>query len=172
MGYIIVTEERMPTIQVRTDDQTKNASAALFSQLGISMSEAINLFLRQSIMRGGIPFSLTVQEKPENNSEMMEDEALIDALKRYKSINGEANFDIAKIEPLLRAVEAIDSRKNIRMTLQEKAVKIRLNYKKSDYVLDYNFEEPDSVFILSRKNEKLVVKDCKLDKITETLELF
>ena len=57
----------MPTIQVRIDDQTKNASTALFEQLGITMSEAINLFLHQSIIRKGIPFALTVPDKHENN---------------------------------------------------------------------------------------------------------
>jgi hypothetical protein len=60
----------------------------------------------------------------------------------------------------------------MRITLQEKAVKVRLNYKGRDYVLDYNFEEPDSVFILSRKAGKLLIKDCKLGKVSETLELF
>jgi DNA-damage-inducible protein J len=50
----------MTTIQFRTDDQTKQNSAALFNQLGITMSEAINLFLRQAVLRGGLPFSLTV----------------------------------------------------------------------------------------------------------------
>ena len=35
----------MPTIQVRTDDQTKIDSTAIFDKLGITMSEAINLFL-------------------------------------------------------------------------------------------------------------------------------
>ncbi|MDR0451210.1 MAG: type II toxin-antitoxin system RelB/DinJ family antitoxin, partial [Treponema sp.] len=30
----------MPTIQFRTDDQTKAASTALFDRLGITMSEA------------------------------------------------------------------------------------------------------------------------------------
>jgi len=108
----------MPTIQVRIDDQTKKASTALFDQLGMSMSEAISLFLRQSIMRGGIPFTLTVPEKQKTNTE------------------------------------------------------VRLNFKGRDFVLDYNFEEPDSVFILSRRDGKLFVKDCDLANIRETMEHF
>ena len=162
----------MPTIQIRIDDQTKTASTALFDQLGITMSEAINLFLRQSIMRGGIPFTLTVPGRYETGSEILENEALIDALKRYKSVKGKADFDLAKTEPFIRIVETIDSAKNMRITLQEKAVKVRLNFKGNDFVLDYNFEEPDSVFILSRKSGKLVVKDCNLAEIPETLERF
>ena len=50
----------MPTIQFRTDDTTKIQSNELFKQLGITMSDAINMFLRQSILHGGLPFELKI----------------------------------------------------------------------------------------------------------------
>jgi len=37
---------------------------------------------------------------------------------------------MAKIEPFLRAFETVDPKKGMRMTLQEKAVKVRLNFKR------------------------------------------
>ena len=49
--------------------------------------------------------------------------------------------------------------------MSEKAVKARLNYRNIDFVIDYNFDEPDSVFIISRKNGKLIIKDCNLIEI-------
>ena len=162
----------MPTIQVRIDDKTKSASTALFNQLGITMSDAINLFLRQTIMRGGIPFTLTVPVKPETNTGVFENEAILDALKRFKTINNKTDFDIIKADPFFRAIESLDPDGNMRITLQENAVKARLNYKNREYVLDYNFEEPDSVFILTRKDGKLFVKDCNIAEISKTLELF
>jgi len=162
----------MPTIQVRTDDQTKTASAALFDRLGITMSEAINMFLRQAIMRGGIPFTLTVTDRKETGTEILENEILVDALKRYKFVNNKVDFDVAKIEPLFFALKTIGPEKNIRMTLQENAAKVRLSFKNRDYVLDYNFDEPDIVFILSREGGKLFLRDCNLASIGETLELF
>jgi DNA-damage-inducible protein J len=163
----------MPTIQVRTDDQTKNDSAALFDKLGISMSEAINLFLRQAIIRGGIPFALTIPETYKTNIETAENEAIVDAMKRYKSVNGKGDFDITKTEPLFLAMKNLGTvNENMRITFQEKAVKVRLNHQGKDYVLDYNFDEPDNVFILTRKDGKVFVKDCNLSCISETLESF
>ena len=50
----------MSTIQFRTDEATKTQSNAIFNHLGITMSDAINMFLRQSILRGGLPFELTI----------------------------------------------------------------------------------------------------------------
>ena len=163
----------MPTIQVRTDDRTKSDSTALFGKLGITMSEAINLFLRQAVMRGGIPFALTVTETRKASIETEENEALVDAMKRYKSVNGKNNFDIAKTELFFRAIENLGTiNENMRITFQENAIKVRLNYKGKDYVLDYNFDEPDNVFILTRKDGKLFVKDCNLSGILETLGSF
>ena len=97
---------------------------------------------------------------------------LIDALKRYKTVNNKTDYDIAKAEPFLQAVEALGTQVIQRITFQEEAVKIRLNYKRQEYIIDYNFEEPDNVFILSKKDGKLIVKDCALTKIHATLELF
>jgi DNA-damage-inducible protein J len=170
----------MPTIQFRTDDQTKAASTALFDRLGITMSEAINLFLRQSIMRGGIPFTLTVPPGHETKGlrfaeyaalEAGNDEALIDALRRYKAVNN-ADFDIAKAEPFLQALWRLGSIVEPRITLYEEAVKVRLKFNDREFVIDYNFEEPETVFVLSRQDGKLFAKDCALADIERTLGLF
>ena len=102
----------------------------------------------------------------------MENEVIIDALKRYKAVNNKSDFDIAKIEPIFKTLKNFDYDNNMRMILQENAVKVRLNFKGRDFVLDYNFEEPDSVFILSRRDGKLFVKDYKLSNTLETLKNF
>ena len=50
----------MPTIQFRTDEATKARSSEIFGILGITMSDAINMFLRQSILHGGLPFKIKI----------------------------------------------------------------------------------------------------------------
>jgi DNA-damage-inducible protein J len=162
----------MPTIQFRTDDHTKTASQTLFNQLGITMSEAINLFLRQSVMRGGIPFTLNVPRAQTAVIETPDDETLIAALRRYKAVNNKSDFDITKAEPFLQAIRALRAQNKARLTFYEDAVKVRLDYAGREYVIDYNFDEPDNVFIVSRKDGKLFVKDCNLAGISKTLELF
>jgi hypothetical protein len=123
-------------------------------------------------MRGEIPFALSIRREFEIASDTLNNEALVDALRRYKAVNNRMDFDIAKAEPFLQAVEALGVQLSKRITLQEGAVKIRLSFKGREYVLDYNFEEPGSVFILSRKDGKLIVKDCDLSSISKTLGLF
>ena len=45
-------------INVRTDAKTKKEAEMLFSELGLNMTTAINVFLKKSIQYGGIPFEI------------------------------------------------------------------------------------------------------------------
>ena len=58
----------VPT-QVRIDEELKKQSMELFAQLGIDMSSAVNMFLKQCVMRGGLPFAVEI---PQYRSEVLE----------------------------------------------------------------------------------------------------
>ncbi len=52
--------------QIRIEEDVKKQAVELFNRLGIDMSSAVNMFLRQAIMRGGLPFSVEIPKyKPE-----------------------------------------------------------------------------------------------------------
>ena len=63
----------MSTIQIRTDEMTKVQAAEIFGQLGITMSDAINMFLRQSVMHGGLPFELKIPKYNEDTQTAIDD---------------------------------------------------------------------------------------------------
>ena len=46
--------------QVRIDADIKKEATALFASLGLDMSGAVNIFLHQCILRGGLPFAVEV----------------------------------------------------------------------------------------------------------------
>lgn len=45
-------------LNVRIDPETKNNAESLYSSFGITISDAINMFLHQSLLVGGLPFDL------------------------------------------------------------------------------------------------------------------
>jgi len=45
-------------LNIRIDPQTKKGAEDLFSMFGITISDAVNIFLKQSIMVGGLPFEM------------------------------------------------------------------------------------------------------------------
>jgi len=47
-------------INIRTDIEVKAAAEQLFDELGLNLTTAINMFLRQAIRTGGIPFDVRV----------------------------------------------------------------------------------------------------------------
>ena len=51
----------MAQINIRIDDNLKEKAEKLFDELGLNMSTAFNIFIRQSIRQGGIPFEITTQ---------------------------------------------------------------------------------------------------------------
>lgn len=57
--------------QIRIDEDLKKQAVELFGQLGIDMSSAVNMFLKQAVLHGGLPFSVELpkSEMEENINE-------------------------------------------------------------------------------------------------------
>ncbi len=79
----------VPT-QVRIDEDLKKQATELFAQLGMDMSGAMNVFLRQCVMRGGLPFDVVVPQYKSEVLEAMEEAKRISKdpdTKRYRSFS-------------------------------------------------------------------------------------
>lgn len=46
------------TINMRVNPEAKSDAESIFASLGMSLTEAINVFLHKSIMEGGLPFDV------------------------------------------------------------------------------------------------------------------
>jgi len=55
--------------QIRIDTTVKEQATVLFAELGMDMSGAVNIFLRQCILHRGLPFSV---ELPRYNKETLD----------------------------------------------------------------------------------------------------
>jgi DNA-damage-inducible protein J len=55
------------TIQIWTDAEVKAAADSIFNRLGITMSDGMNIFLRQVIRHGGFPFEVKIENTPEKS---------------------------------------------------------------------------------------------------------
>lgn len=76
-------------INVRVDSALKQEAEALFNDLGLSMSSAINMFLRSAVMNDGIPFEVK-RQTAETKAALDEYEEMKkhpDRYKRYESFD-------------------------------------------------------------------------------------
>ena len=60
---------------VRMKRQTRDDSGRLFSELDVSTTQAINMFLKQTVREQRIPFEVTARPAIEYGSENMEKQA-------------------------------------------------------------------------------------------------
>lgn len=49
-------------VSFRMNTELKAQAEALFSELGMNLSTAFNIFVRQSLREGGIPFAIKLEE--------------------------------------------------------------------------------------------------------------
>ncbi len=56
----VFTMAKNDFIRARVDERLKNNVEAIFAQLGLSMSEAITLFLKQCELQKGLPFEVKI----------------------------------------------------------------------------------------------------------------
>ena len=52
----------MAVLQIRIDEELKNKANAVYGELGIDLSTAIRMFLKRSVLVGGIPFDTKLDE--------------------------------------------------------------------------------------------------------------
>ena len=75
-------------INVRVDSSLKNEAESLFSDIGLTMSSAITLFLRAAVNNDGIPFELKRVPNEQTRAAFAEYEKMKDdpaAYRRYTS---------------------------------------------------------------------------------------
>ena len=64
-------------VTIRMDSDIKAEAEALFSELGMNLSTAFNVFVRQSLREGGIPFEIhTERPNKETVAAMLEAERI------------------------------------------------------------------------------------------------
>ena len=75
----------------RLDSDLKKDCEALYAELGMSLSTAINVFLRQSLRKGGLPFDARLDDQPNRTTieAMLEAERIAKdpTVKRYNDLD-------------------------------------------------------------------------------------
>lgn len=74
--------EKTATLNLRVNPVAKQKAEAVLKQLGIPMSTAMDIYLNQIAMTGGIPFSVTIPKVPASiNADLMTDEEFSSKLR-------------------------------------------------------------------------------------------
>ena len=75
------------TLNIRTDPVIKSQAERIYQSFGITLTDAVNIFLRKSVMEGGLPFDMR-QPNAATLAAMQETEDILSGriqAKRYAS---------------------------------------------------------------------------------------
>lgn len=59
---------REANIWARIEEDTKKDANIILKKLGLSMSDAIGIFLKQVVREGAIPFKITLSKEPQQDN--------------------------------------------------------------------------------------------------------
>ena len=76
--------------QIRIDADIKKQATALFNELGLDMSSAVNLFLHQCVLRGGLPFNVEMPHYSQHTLDAMNEARRI---SRDPDVKGYTSMD-------------------------------------------------------------------------------
>ncbi|MBQ4092724.1 MAG: type II toxin-antitoxin system RelB/DinJ family antitoxin, partial [Firmicutes bacterium] len=66
MDQNISNSQKTTTFQMRINPEVKQSAEALFASYGLTLTDAVNVFIRQSLNSNGLPFLLS----PENEEQL------------------------------------------------------------------------------------------------------
>ncbi|MFZ7132425.1 MAG: type II toxin-antitoxin system RelB/DinJ family antitoxin [Eubacteriales bacterium] len=97
------------TLNLRVNPLVKKQAEEILSELGIPMSTAINMYLRQIKMTGGIPFSIELPKVPSDiNADLMTNEELYFKLER-----GYADYENGRVTSAAEAFSKLREKHSI-----------------------------------------------------------
>lgn len=87
----IIEEDRMVTVMAKVNKDVRDEAANLFNDLGLDMQTAIDIYLRQCIMKNGIPFEIkrtsiseVIKQETYKENKIKEDDSSV-ATSTYKT---------------------------------------------------------------------------------------
>jgi len=87
------------TLNLRINPEVKKSAEKVLSQLGVPMATAIDIFLKQVTLTGGIPFAVALPKAPNSiNADIMSTSQIRDELNE-----GLSDIDCGRVRPAREA---------------------------------------------------------------------
>lgn len=90
-------------IYVRVEPSIKEQAEVILEKLGIPMSNAVSIFLRQVVMQNGLPFEVKIPDsKPISVLNLSEEQFDVEMLKAHADFNNGKTYSVEEVEEELK----------------------------------------------------------------------
>ena len=93
-NFSVTDMPKTATFQMRINPEVKRQAENIFSQCGMTLTDAVNIFIQQSINAEGLPFLVTTNSKSALQSQAVS--YLLSELKKGETDNWVSEDDVLK----------------------------------------------------------------------------
>ena len=83
--------KKMTILQIRVDEELKNQAMMVYNELGIDISTAVRIFLKKSVIVGGMPFDVRMDEST------LKAVLAVDKMRSISEENGNSEMTLSDI---------------------------------------------------------------------------
>ena len=158
--------KKAATLNLRVNPTVKEMAEEILSRLGLPMSTAINMYLNQIILTGGIPFAVSLPKAPDSiNADLMSKEEIIKRLEK-----GIQDSESGKIQNADNAFRNLSAKLNLWKKYSVQITKAALDDIESIYI--YIAEKLLSPENAIRQYNRLKEAILKLDTFPERYNIL
>ena len=158
--------KKAATLNLRVNPTVKEMAEEILSRLGLPMSTAINMYLNQIILTGGIPFAVSLPKAPDSiNADLMSKEEIIKRLEK-----GIQDSESGKIQNADNAFRNLSAKLNLWKKYSVQITKAALGDIESIYI--YIAEKLLSPENAIRQYNRLKEAILKLDTFPERYNIL
>jgi DNA-damage-inducible protein J len=98
--FEVISVAKTATLNIRIDPETKAGAEQLYASFGITVSDAVAMFLRQSLAVGGLPFPLV---RPDGDPVLARAKEALGRIRENATRNGTDKLAMAEIDAEIAA---------------------------------------------------------------------
>ena len=84
----------MTRISIRMDEELREEADAILNELGLNMSSAVNIFVKQLVRQGGLPFTPMLEaNRTAENKRQEKLDSLLEFASQNRRIEGDYKFE-------------------------------------------------------------------------------
>ena len=93
-------------LSIRIDRDLKNEADQIFNEMGMNLTTAITIFVRQAVRQRKIPFEIALNANQNNSVSLTDAQAAAERIWENAEQNGTSNMDMDEINTEIKAARA------------------------------------------------------------------
>jgi DNA-damage-inducible protein J len=93
-------------LSIRIERDLKDEADQMFNEMGMNLTTAITIFVRQAVRQKKIPFEIALDTSYGENISLADAREIVERVRENADVNGTANMSMENIDAEIRAARA------------------------------------------------------------------